>query len=212
MEKLIDFITAYFKRNNILLVEDIIKNNPELKPYAIRQFISNQVKQNKLCKVGYGVYTLPKKDIFGEQQVTDPIEVITQKYILNDKNLIGYYSGLTILNKLGICNQIPQIKEIVTNKEKSNKRDIEILGQKLILRKPSNYIDNTNAYTMQFLDIMKNIDKYSDVDKNTIQKILKKEYLNKVTYNDLKKYINIAPDCVWKNIVRYDINEIFAWE
>ena len=92
---------------------------------------------------------------------------------MNDNNIFGYYTGLTFFNKLGLTTQVPNVIEVTTNKEKSNKRTININGRKVILRRGKVFIDNDNYKVLQFLDMF-NMIKLYQIEEN---------------YDILKKYI-----------------------
>lgn len=70
--------------------------------------------------------------------------------------------GYTFANQIGLSLQVPYVQEIVTNEASAKVREIDIKGQKFIIRKPKAEVTEENVYTLQFLDFLSDIDKYLD--------------------------------------------------
>lgn len=125
----------------------------------VRQYLSRLVKNGEIKRYDNGIYYFPKKTILGDLPLSFN-DVIYYKYINNNGKVIGYYSGLTFQNSLGLTTQVPSTIEITTNIEKSIKRDIKIKERKLILRKGRIIINEENYKILQYLDLFINLDLY----------------------------------------------------
>lgn len=122
-----------------------------------RPWIAKAVK--KLCDEGKmnrfekGIYYIPTETLLGKSKL-DPKKVITKKYINDGTNAIGYYSGITFMNMLGLSTQMPNTLEIYTNNEPSRMREVPVGNQKVILRRSRATVNNDNVATMSFLELM----------------------------------------------------------
>ena len=71
----------------------------------------------KLCKEGMilrfekGVYYIPTDTPLGKSRL-DPKKVIAKKYINNGSGTIGYFSGVTFMNMIGLSTQMPNVLEL----------------------------------------------------------------------------------------------------
>lgn len=207
-----DLIVQKYRPGSIIFLSELNKlAEGEIKQPTLRKQIERLVVKEKLVRIDGGVYIYPEKStITGKFKAADIKKVIEKKYIEEENKKIGYYSGLTLLRQLGICNQIPNIDEIVTNKEKSNRRIAKISYQKVILKKSKVRIDNNNVETLQFLDLLRIIDDYRDSTKDWAQRQIIKKYRGKVTLDKITKYIKYFPNKVAKKIMEYKIYEILA--
>lgn len=121
---------------------------------TIKSMLSNYVKNGILCRFSNGVYYFPIYTRFGPS-ICEIDEVINRKYLLNDKTIFGYYTGLTLLNSIGLTTQVPNLIEIATNVETNKKRKTKIGGISIILRKPLMKITKFNYRYLQFIDIFR---------------------------------------------------------
>jgi len=122
------------------------------------------------------------------------------KVFLNDFK-DGFYTGLTLANKYGFTTQIPAVIEVSSNNATTKQRRIEIDGFKIIVYKPVVKITSENISALQFLDLMTNINKYSELKGDEL-KIKLEEFIQKteVNFDCVKEYISLYPMCVYKNI------------
>jgi len=206
-----DLITSKYKPGSILFLSELNELcEGKIKAATVRKQIERLVEKEKLVRIDTGVYIYPKISIItGRLETADPKKIIEKKYVGENKK-IGFYSGLTLLRQLGICNQIPNIDEIVTNKEKSNRRITKVSYQKVALRKTKVKINNDNVYTLQFLDLLRIIDDYRDSSKEWAKEQIVKKYKGKVTLDSIAKYIKYFPAKVAKKMMEYKVYELLA--
>ena len=74
-------------------------------------------------------------------------------------------------------------------------------GNSIIVYKPVDTIDDRNKASLQFLDLMTNIDKYSEVKvKELSKKLVKYVKTAGVDFSIVKKYLQFYPDKVYRII------------
>lgn len=164
---------------------------------------------NKLCENGKiiryerGLYYIPTQTIFGPA-ILDPGKVITKKYINDGKDTVGFYSGVTFLNRLRLTAQCPNVIEIHTNNEPSNVRNAVIGKQKVLLRRARTTVNGANAAVLSFLEMMNTIPpKFVDKDKKTlIEKYISD---NRITRKDILQYAPLFPDKAIRTLVESEL-------
>jgi hypothetical protein len=183
---LIDYLLKKYGTNKPIITEEL--SIPEISYDNLRKQLSRYNSQGILEKYSQGVYYIPKETIIGRSTLSID-DVINRKYITNDNDIYGFYSGLSFYNKLGISTQVPFVYEIVTNKEKSRIREITLKNQKIILRKPYVIINKNNYLENQFLDFINNANS-NDLSDNVdvLKKYIKDNNLNKNVILDLITY------------------------
>ena len=183
---LIDYLLKKYGTNKPILTEEL--SIPEISYANLRKQLSRYNNQGILEKYSQGVYYIPKETILGRSTLSI-VDVINRKYITNDSDIYGFYSGLSFYNKLGISTQVPYVYEIVTNKEKSRVRETTLKNQNIILRKPYVKINKNNYLENQFLDFINNANS-NDLSDNidVLKKYIKDNNLNKNVILDLITY------------------------
>lgn len=204
-------LQSKYSESSVILLDEIYKLFDYLKADNVRQQLRRLVKDSKLMSSGNGIYYMPKISIVGEILPIDFEQAIMKKFMQREGKQYGYYSGMTKLYRLNICNQMPNIREVVSNLESSRKRLINFCGNKLIIRKPFFVITNKNKEVLEFLDVVRIAYKYADIEKSKVTEKLIAEYANKITATDIIKYVDYYPASVAKIILKeFAINENFA--
>lgn len=180
---LIDYLLNKYGTNKPILTEEL--SIPEISYDNLRKQLSRYNSQGIIEKYSQGVYYIPKETILGKSTLSIN-DVIYRKYISDDNEIYGFFSGLSFYNKLGITTQVPFIYEIVTNKEKSRVRKITLKNKKIILRKPYATINRNNYLEAQFLEFINNAN-INDINDNIdiLKKYIKDNNLNKNIILDL---------------------------
>lgn len=174
--------------NNPFLLKDI---SNEDNYDVIKVTINKLVKNNLVRRYSNGIYYLPKTSEIGELHPSYD-EVLEKKYLKNNSKIIGYYTGVILLNNSGLTNQVPNVREICTNLETNIKREVKVNNKKLILRKPLTKITDDNVHYLEFMDIFRYCDLF-DLLENDKKEII--EYINKygLTKRKMLRYLDIAP-------------------
>ena len=203
---LYDYLIENYKAYEPIFTSDIDLDIPG---NSLRPMLKDLVDSGKLCRYDAGVYYLP-----GDMKLKGlvPISVSTVarcKYVNQKGKVRGNYAGYTFANQIGLSLQVPFVQEIVSNEASAKVREIEIKGQRFLLRKPRAVITEENYKVLQFLDFLVDFDKYLDgsvenVPTRLIQ-IIKDE---NITKNIIDTYISLYPTKVYKNM--YETGVVYA--
>lgn len=124
------------KPSELFLMNELI--DKESDEASIREELLRLTKDGSLKRFSYGIYYIPGK--------TEPnaMEAIELRYIGNDKNIYGFYTGNNYIawilgRKISVNDKI----EIMTNRATSGKKTIYMFSKRFTLRKP--YIEITKA-------------------------------------------------------------------
>ena len=176
---------------------------------SLRPKLKELCDSGKLCRYDAGVYYLPGEMKFKGLTPISANTVARCRYVNRRGRVQGYYSGYTFANQIGLLLQVPYVQEIVTNEASAKVREVDIKGQKFIIRKPKAKITEENIYVMQFLDFLSDIDKYVDESATNISDKLKKIIKDeKITKELVDTYIGLYPTKVYKNL--YETGVVYA--
>ena len=78
---------------------------PGMTEENLRYHLKKLTDSGTICRFEPGVYYFPKTDIFGERLSLSPDTVAVHKYILRRGKRVGYYSGYTLANRMGLSTQ-----------------------------------------------------------------------------------------------------------
>lgn len=173
----------------------------------IKKALKNLCDEGKVVRFERGVYYIPEDTPLGRGRL-DPRKVIAKKYICDGSGIIGYFSGLTFLNMLGLSSQMPNVLELYTNKEPSRVREVPVGSQRVLLRRARTAIDSDNAATLSFLELMNFTDAafYDACKKKTVAAYIED---NGITRSSIAKYAPCFPDRAMRTLVEsgvvYDV-------
>lgn len=200
------YLTENFKPYEPIFTADI---DIDMVGNSLRPKLKELCDSGKLCRYEAGVYYLPGKMKLKGLTPISASAVARSRYVNRRGKVRGYYSGYTFANQIGLSLQVPYVQEIVTNEASAKVREIDIKGQKFIIRKPKAEVTEENVYTLQFLDFLSDIDKYLDGSSENIldklEKLIKDE---KITKELIDTYISLYPTKVYKNL--YETGVVYA--
>ena len=167
----------------------------------IRQEMKRLTDCGKLERVYNGVYILPYITILGTKGRMSIDKYIDKKYLRCNNRISGYYTGLQLANLYGFTTQNPSCIEIRTNAATTVRRTLDIDGHKIVVYRPYAQIDETNESALMFLDLMTDIDKYTELSGEELKCKLR-NFANQINvdFNKVKEYISLYPCKVYKNI------------
>ncbi len=178
---------------------------------TVRQYIKILCDSGKLIRYENGIYYLPKKSVIKGVISLSPYQVAFSKYIEKNNNISGYLSGYSFANQLGITTQVPVTIDIVSNNTGTSVKKVFIKNQTIVLRKPRVTVTKDNYLILQFLDLLKDIEKYSELPLAQCKEILKNYILKtKLTLKQLKEYIVFYPDKIYKSLFETELYNVFA--
>lgn len=198
---LYDYLLEQYGFNEPILTTEI-QYRDYSKPWLYKE-INRLVKDGKLMKFDKGICYIPKDTPFGKS-ILNPNKVIEKKYINDGSGVIGYYSGISFLNMIGMSSQVANRIEIYTNKETSKFREVSVGRQRVILRRARVNITEKNAPVLSLLEMMNfvSLDFFGDEEKK-----LSAEYVerNNIVQGDITKYAPFFPDKALKTFVESEV-------
>ena len=203
---LYDYLIKNYKSYEPIFTSDIDLDIPG---NTLRPLLKGLVDAGKLCRYDAGIYYLPGTTKLKGLVPISANTVAKCKYISKRGKVRGYYSGYTFANQIGLSLQVPYVQEIVSNEASAKIREIEIKGQKFILRKPKTEITEENYRVLQFLDFLVDLDKYLDGSvENVSDRLIKIINDEKITKKLIDTYINLYPIKIYKNL--YETGLVYA--
>lgn len=147
----------------------------------------NRLKGTSIENFRKGIYYKPKVTVFGKTPL-NPTQIIFKRYVAQENEIVGYETGASFLQKLGLTTQLSKNYYIATNlvNHKGNKIDNEL---KVVLRKPKVTIDKNNVKYLQVLDAVENKDRIT-VDASNPLKIIN-DFIEQ-NYLDFKLLVALA--------------------
>lgn len=165
----------------------------------------------KLKRFDNGIYYIPKKSRLGGEVCIPPDVVVEKKYVYRNNKILGYYSGYTFANQIGISTQVPYIQEIVTNEMGNPIKRLDFGERTFVLRKSRTQINEDNVKVLQLLDLLKDIEMYAELRGEEIKECLSNYiYNNKITKEVVDMYLPLFPDKIYKSIYETGIINVFA--
>ena len=199
-----DYLLKTYGTNQPIFVSEISYNN--MSQNSIRQQVMNYASDGKLKRYDTGIYYIPEKTIFKSSGTLSQNTVIELKYLVEGSERCGYISGLNFANRLGITTQVPASCEVVTNKASKDYREATLASEKIIIRKPRVTVNESNYKYLQFLDLLKDIDLYSELEESLLKDRLNM-YIKKtgIKFSQLEQFLSLYPDKLFRNMYRVGI-------
>ena len=200
METLYEYLLDNYKENEPIFLVDIQIDG--MTRTNVRQQIKKLADTGKVKRFDNGIYFLPKKTIFKSGSQLAPEKVLECKYLRDKDKRCGYVSGLMFFNQMGLTTQIPMMYEVVSNKATNDYRETSLVKSRVIVRKPKVPITEKNYKVLQFLDMLKDVDVYSEVTGKQLQDRLY-PYMDdaNLSISEMEPYFSYYPDKLYKNLV-----------
>lgn len=183
MKNLMDYIIEYignrkigepiFTKDIYLYVQKYIKNVDKM---IVNEYIVRYEKKNSnFIRYKKGIYYKTCVTAFGNANIKFS-ELVKKLYLEDGEEIIGYESGPSLMNKLGLTTQMSNHIYIITMNNRTFKCDDEI-----VLNKPVVNINKNNYRYLQLLDILEN--KYKvNIEADNYYKILR-DYIDSYKLN-----------------------------
>ena len=157
-EKLLRRLEKRFGVNEPIFTKEIMVSWSEYSRARVFQLIKILCEDGSLMRDIPGVYYLPKESFWEGTWLLSTGKIIEKRYLKSNGKVIGYYSGLTLMNKVGLSNQVPFTDDIVTMNETTTVRWVNVGKARVILRRARVKINEQNAPVMQLLEIFSRYD------------------------------------------------------
>lgn len=194
---LYDYIINNYENDEPIFLSELPGNSKDY----IRQEMKRLVDEGKVERLYNGVYYLAYTTILGTKGKISVEKFIDKKYLYNNGRVSGYITGIQLANLYGFTTQNPACIEVCSNVATTKQRKTDIDGRRLIVYKPPVEITEDNRSELQFLDLMTNIDKYSELSGEPLKKKLV-EFIKElnVDFEKVKMHLSYFPDKVYRNI------------
>ena len=200
METLYEYLLDNYKENEPIFLADLQVDG--MTRTNVRQQIKKLTDTGKVKRFDNGIYFLPKKTIFKSGSQLAPEKVLECKYLRDKDERCGYVSGLMFFNQMGLTTQIPMMYEVVSNKATNDYRETSLAKSRVIVRKPKVPVTEKNYKVLQFLDMLKDVDLYSEVTGKPLQERLYRHMDDAhLSISEMEPYFSYYPDKLYKNLV-----------
>lgn len=196
---LYDYLMENYGENTPIFVSEL--DIEGLNESTLRVQIKKMTDAGMLKRFDTGIYFIPKKTIFKSSSTISVMQVIEKKYLKNKDKVFGYLSGYMLVNMAGLTTQVPVVYEVVSNNATTDYRKIMINKTRVIVRRPKVPVTNENVRILQFLDLIKDVDIYSEEEGNSLKKRML-EIMKKldITFSALEPYLSFYPEKIYKNM------------
>ena len=200
METLYEYLLDNYKENEPIFLADLQVDG--MTRTNVRQQIKKLTDTGKVKRFDNGIYFLPKKTIFKSGSQLAPEKVLECKYLRDKDERCGYVSGLMFFNQMGLTTQVPMMYEVVSNKATNDYRETSLAKSRVIVRKPKVPVTEKNYKDLQFLDMLKAVDVYSEVTGKPLQERLYRHMDDAhLSISEMEPYFAYYPDKLYKNLV-----------
>ena len=209
MDAVYNYILEYYKAGEPIFLSDIQMSG--VSDETIRQQLKRLADTGKLMRYEAGIYYLPKKTRLKSGYKPSADIVARYKYICRNGKVIGYYSGHTFANQIGVSTQVPFKAEIVSNNSTSIVRDVKVGNQIYTVRRARVPVTGKNYKVLQLLELLKDIDEYADENYESVQEQLF-AYIrrNEISREQVDQYLEYFPMKIYKSIYEMRLEHVFA--
>lgn len=184
---------------------------PGLSEENLRYHLKKLTDDGIISRFEAGVYYFPKMDILGERINLSAETVAIHKYIKRRGKRVGYYSGYTLANRMGLSTQVPFTVEITSNYAPAQVRELTIKNRKYIVRRPIVEVTEDNVTVLQFLDCLKDIEKCAEEEMDVCGRILSEHARhNAITKKRIDEFIANYPVKIYKAIYETGVEYVSA--
>lgn len=205
---LVKCLKNQYGENTPIFFEDIANVCSRYTRGRVYQLIDAAMNSGLLAKAGYDCYYIPTTTPFGKS-LLNPRKVIEKKYISNNDEVYGFYTGLVLLNSFGITTQMPNVIEVFTNNEATKSRRVTINNQTIIVKRARTTINNSNYKEMMLLELF-NLADIRSIDARATQKIVDYMKQNNISLQGIMKYAKFVPARAIKNFMISEVQNAFA--
>ncbi len=194
---LYDYIITNYQKDEPIFLEELPGKSRE----SVRQEMKKLTDEGKIERLYNGVYYLSYRTILGTKGKISVDKFIQKKFLEVNGEISGYITGIQLANMFGFTTQNPSCYEVCSNEASTKQRKLNVDGRQIIVYKPVVDISKENRGALQFLDFMSTMDKYSEVSGDEFTTKIKTFIIRVgVDFEQVKKYISLFPDRVYRNI------------
>ena len=194
---LLDYIIENFDNGEPIFLDEL----PYKSKDSLRQEMKKLTDSGEIIRLYNGVYYKPFKTILGTEGKMAINKFIEKRFIFKSNEKYGYVKGIGLYNKYGFTTQIPSVIEVASNMATTKQRRINVDGYNIIVYKPVVEINNDNVNEIEFLDLVTDIDVYSEIVGDELKGKLR-EFIDKkkIDFLKVKKLLINFPDKTYRNL------------
>ena len=198
---LCEYLKNKYGYNEPIYVDEI-RFETYSRPWIFKE-LKKLIENGEIKRYDKGIYYFPRKMFFGDSFL-NPQKIVEKRFLSDGNEVYGYITGISLLNQTGISTQVPNLIELVTNKESTRVRDIRIGKQIIRARRSRTTITKENAATLQFLDLMNSItpSAMSETERFMLSKYVKDSGVKKET---ISQYTRFFPAKTLRNMIESGI-------
>lgn len=151
-------------------IAELLKKEFDLTASNAELITNNKLKRlfddGKIERIGKGVYYVPKQTVFGRVKPDYnkyAIDLLTK----DNDGIIGYESGASFLNRIGLSSLVPREIEVVSNNYRKKLPE----ACHITAKKPPALVTNENFRYLQVLDVVIGLNTFH-IDAENPTKIL----------------------------------------
>jgi len=207
-KELIARLKAEFGEDEPIFIKEIMSSWREYSPARISQILKELCSDGTIVRYARGVYYFPKTAFWNAPLPLDVTKVAEKRYMKANGEVFGYYSGPTLLNMIGLTNQVPNTDEIVTMNETTRVREVTIGKFYFRLRRSKMQITEENAPLLQVLEIFNKGDAPLErYQKENILALLGNKTIDKALLFECAEYF---PKRALKNLMNSEIGALLV--
>lgn len=204
----IERLKEKFNTNEPIFTEEVLELFPDFSRAQVFRFIKKAKDDNEIVQYDKGIYYIPRKTFLGYSSISADT-VIEKRYLRNEGNIYGVYSGIKLFNNFSMTTQMAAVIEIVTNNESAKYREIQIKNRRFILRRSRCKIDKDNAAAYTVLQLFSEFGNKDKLNENAKRRLIEYMRVAGVTKEKLFNLSMRFPSKTVKNLIGSEIlNEI----
>lgn len=204
----IERLKEKFNTNEPIFTEEVLELFPDFSRAQVFRFIKKARDNNEIVQYDKGIYYIPRKTFLGYSSISADT-VIEKRYLRNEENIYGVYSGIKLFNNFSMTTQMAAVIEIVTNNESAKYREIQIKNRRFILRRSRCKIDKDNAAAYTVLQLFSEFDNKDKLNENARRRLIEYMRVTGVTKEKLFGLSMRFPSKTVKNLIGSGIlNEV----
>ena len=194
---LYDYIITNYQKDEPIFLAELPGKSRE----SVRQEMKKLADVGKVVRLYNGVYYRSYETFLGTKGKVSVDNFIQKRYLEVEGKVSGYITGIQLANMYGFTTQNPSCYEVCSNEASTKQRKVDVDGRQIIVYKPVVEISKENKGALQFLDLMSTIDRYSEVSSDEFSTKIKNFItIEGVDFGQVKKYLSLFPDRVYRNI------------
>jgi len=187
-----DRMKEAFALNELIFTEELLRLFSDYSRAQVFRLIDAAKERGEIIQYAKGIYYIPQKTRLGNSTITAD-DVIRKRYLKNDTEVYGVYSGVKLLNAFSVTTQMAGVVEVVTNNESAKYREIQINNRQYILRRSRCTIDKNNAAAYTVMQLFSEMEKEERLDEASTRKLQAYLAKEKVSQNQLFSMAQVFP-------------------